>query len=52
MMGKKALTLVVPHYKEPWETGKPLFDSIALQHGIDFEKLGFDNIFTALKSSM
>lgn len=37
MMGKKALTLVVPHYKEPWETGKPLFDSIALQHGIDFD---------------
>ena len=30
------LTIVVPHYKEPWEVCKFLFDSIELQHGIDF----------------
>lgn len=30
------LTLVVPHYHEPWEMCKFLFDSIELQHGIDF----------------
>ena len=35
-MGKK-LTLVVLHYKEPWEICKPLFDSIELQHGINFD---------------
>lgn len=33
----KKLTLVVPHYHEPWETVKVLFDSIELQHGIDFD---------------
>lgn len=32
----KKLTIVVPHYKEPWETCKFLFDSIEIQHGIDF----------------
>lgn len=32
----KKLTIVVTHYKEPWETCKFLFDSIAIQHGIDF----------------
>ena len=32
----KKLTLVVPHYKEPFEDCKFLFDSIQLQHGIDF----------------
>ena len=31
----KRLTLVVPHYKEPWDVCKFLFDSIELQHGID-----------------
>lgn len=31
------LTIVVTHYKEPWETCKFLFDSIELQHGVDFE---------------
>lgn len=30
------LDLIVPHYKEPWETCKYLFDSIAMQRGIDF----------------
>jgi glycosyltransferase involved in cell wall biosynthesis len=34
-MGKK-LCIVVPHYKEPWDVCKFLFDSIELQHGIDF----------------
>ena len=32
----KKLTLVVPHYHEPWKTCKFLFNSIELQHGIDF----------------
>ena len=32
----KKLTIVVPHYHEPWETCKFLFDSIEIQHGIDF----------------
>lgn len=35
-MGKK-LTLVVLHYKEPWDVCKFLFDSIELQHGINFD---------------
>ena len=34
-MGKR-LTLVVTHYKEPWEVCRFLFDSIEIQHGIDF----------------
>lgn len=33
----KKLTIVVPHYHEPWETCKFLFDSIQLQHGINFD---------------
>ena len=33
----KKLTIVVPHYKEPWDVCKFLFDSIELQHGIDFD---------------
>lgn len=28
------LDIIVPHYKEPWETCKYLFDSIALQRGV------------------
>ena len=32
----KKLTIVVPHYKEPWEVCKFLFDSIQIQHGVDF----------------
>lgn len=32
----KKLTLVVPHYKEDWNLCKFLFDSIEIQHGIDF----------------
>ena len=30
------LDIVVPHYKEPWETCKYLFDTIATQRGIYF----------------
>ena len=30
------LDIIVTHYKEPWEIGKPLFDILALQRGIDF----------------
>lgn len=29
------LSICVPHYKESWEICKPLFDSIAVQKGID-----------------
>ena len=32
----KKLTIVVPHYHESWEECKFLFDSIEIQHGIDF----------------
>ena len=31
------LDIIVPHYKEPWELCKYLFDSIALQRGVPFE---------------
>ena len=37
-MGKH-LDIIVTHYKEPWETGKKLFDSIALQECVDFEDI-------------
>ena len=30
------LDIIVTHYKEPWEIGKPLFEILALQRGIDF----------------
>lgn len=33
------LDLIVPHYKEPWETCKYLFDSIALQGGVLFDNI-------------
>lgn len=33
------LDLIVPHYKEPWETCHYLFDSIALQRGISFNNI-------------
>lgn len=33
------LDIIVPHYKEPWETCKYLFDSIALQRGINFSDI-------------
>lgn len=33
------LDIIVPHYKEPWEVCKYLFDSIALQRGISFDNI-------------
>lgn len=30
------LTIVVPHYHEPWDVCKFLFNSLEMQHGIDF----------------
>lgn len=33
------LQIVVPHYKEPFEDCKFLFDSIEIQHGIDFNDI-------------
>ena len=33
------LDLIVPHYKEPWETCKYLFDTLATQRGINFEDI-------------
>ena len=30
------LDIVVTHYKEDWKIGKPLFDLLALQRGVDF----------------
>ena len=30
------LDILVPHYNEPWELVEPLFDSLALQRGVDF----------------
>lgn len=37
-MGKQ-LTIVVPHYKEPFEICHHLFDSIAIQRGIEFDDI-------------
>lgn len=31
------LDLIVPHYKEPWNLGKPFFDMLACQRGINFK---------------
>lgn len=33
------LDIIVPHYKEPWEVCKYLFDSISLQRGICFDNI-------------
>lgn len=30
------LDIIVTHYREPWEVGKPLFDMLSLQRGINF----------------
>ena len=32
------ISIIVTHYKEPWEIVKPMFDSIMNQLGVDFEK--------------
>ena len=34
------LDLIVPHYREPWNICKYLFDTIATQRGIPFENIG------------
>lgn len=33
------LDIIVPHYKEPWETCKYLFDSLALQRGVSLNNI-------------
>jgi hypothetical protein len=33
------LDIIVPHYDEPWIVGKPFFDMLACQRGIDFDDI-------------
>lgn len=33
------LDIIVPHFNEPWETCKYLFDSIAMQRGVNFNNI-------------
>lgn len=33
------LDIIVPHYQEPWETGKKFFDMLGLQRGINFDDI-------------
>lgn len=33
------LDFIVPHYNEPWETGKAFFEMLAMQKGVDFEQI-------------
>ena len=33
------LDIIVPHYREPWETGKKFFDMLGLQRGIRFDDI-------------
>lgn len=33
------LSIIVTHYKEPWHTVKPLFDSFCMQRGIDWKNI-------------
>lgn len=33
------LDIIVPRYKEPWETGKYLFDTLVPQRGVDFNDI-------------
>lgn len=33
------LDIIIPHYKEPWEVGKKLFDMMGLQRGIHFDDI-------------
>lgn len=32
------LDIIVPHYNEPWEVGKKLFDMLAMQRAVDFDQ--------------
>ncbi len=34
----KKLDIIVTHYREPWQTGKPLFDILALQRGVGMDE--------------
>lgn len=31
--------IIIPHYKEPWETGKKFFDMLALQRGVNWNDI-------------
>lgn len=33
------LDIIMPHYNEPWETGRPFFDMLACQRMCDFSKI-------------
>lgn len=33
------LDIIVPHYREPWSTCRYLFDSIAMQRGVNFDNI-------------
>ena len=33
------LDIIIPHYKEPWEVGRKMFDMLDLQRGIDFDSI-------------
>ena len=33
------LDIIMPHYDEPWFVGKPFFDMLAIQKGVDFSQI-------------
>ena len=33
------LDIIMPHYNEPWEVGKPFFDMLRIQKWVDFEQI-------------
>lgn len=33
------LSIIITHYKEPWYIVKPLFDSLAMQRGVDWKEI-------------
>ena len=35
-MAKRILDIIIPHYKEPWEVCRPMFDMLVNQKGVDF----------------
>ena len=36
---KQMLDIIVTHYNEPWEIGRPFFDMLSCQRGIDFNDI-------------
>lgn len=36
----KKLDIIIPHFNEPWETGKKFFDMLSMQRGVDFHDIG------------